>query len=34
VPRREFERSVKAFIRRGDPAAGAPPAHPRTEPSQ
>jgi hypothetical protein len=27
IPRREFERSVKSFIRRGDPAAGPPPDH-------
>jgi hypothetical protein len=31
IPRREFERSIKSFIRRGDPAAGPPPAHPNSE---
>lgn len=32
IPRREFERSVKSFIRRGDPAAGPPPDQPSPEP--
>ena len=31
IPRRQFERQIKLFVRRGNPTAGLPPPHPNPE---